>query len=444
MNSLHLRLTGLLAALVIIALAGCVRPHTPGAQRAGRNANSLEVRCFLGGYGIDFFEQAAREYEEAHPGVEIDLQGDPRIWEQLRPRFVAGAPPDLAYPGWGMDHYALIYDEQIIPWDSYLDDQMEDGRPWRESFKPEILEMGVYQGKVYLMPFFISLNGWWYNVEMFRENGWEPPRTYAELLVLGEKIKAKGIAPLTFQGQYPYYAVRGFLFPWAISLGGLEVFRDAQNLKPGAWNSPAMVKAAEMLDELRRRGLLQKGAIAMSHTEAQMEFVQGHAAMVPCGTWLHSEMKTTLPPGFEMAYFLPPSAPNPQGDPSIVEIGVEPWIITRASPNPDLAADFFRYMTSLPKAKQFVREKGTLMALEGSDQTELPPHLIGPAAVLRDAKATWTPLYAKWYPDLETELRNAVNALMQGNITPRECMDRVERKAQETRDDPNIPKLVAK
>ena len=265
-----------------------------------------------------------------------------------------------------------------------------------------------------------------------------------ELLVLGEKIKAKGIAPLTFQGQYPYYAVRGFLFPWAISLGGLEVFRDAQNLQPGAWNSPAMVKAAEMLDELRRRGLLQEGAVAMSHTEAQMEFVQGHAAMVPCGTWLHSEMKTAMPPGFEMAYFLPPSAPNPQGDPSIVEIGVEPWIITRASPNPDLAADFFRYMTSLPKAKQFVREKGTLMALEGSDQTELPPHLIGPAAVLRDAKATWTPLYAKWYPDLETELRNAVNALMQGNITPRECMDRVERKAQETRDDPNIPKLVAK
>src|SRR5688572_8016536 len=102
-----------LTAMALVAsatLAGCVHPIADDTPTL-RDGN-LEVRVFQGGYGVDFYEKAAREYETAHPGVKIDLKGDPRIWEQLRPRFAAGEPPGLAFPGWGMDSYALIYEHQ--------------------------------------------------------------------------------------------------------------------------------------------------------------------------------------------------------------------------------------------------------------------------------------------------------------------------------------------
>ena len=247
---------GILAAA--LGISGCVHPlHEPDAEAAGCPRDGhLDVRVFQGGYGVDFYKDAAAEYARAHPGVTIDLEGDPRIWEQLRPRFVAGEPPGLTFPGWGMDHYALIYEHQALP----LDDALlttpygKTSGTWRGTFIPEILKLGEYQGQTYLLPYYLTLNGWWYNVNLFEENGWKPPRTYDELMTLAEKIKAKGIAPLTYQGKYPAYALQGFFLPWAIQIGGIEAFQAAEALKPGAWNSEPFLKAAQMVDDLRARG----------------------------------------------------------------------------------------------------------------------------------------------------------------------------------------------
>jgi len=92
--------------------------------------------------------------------------------------------------------------------------------------------------------------------------------------------------------------ISGFLFPWAISSGGIEAVDNAQNLIPGAWKSPAMLEAATKIAELRDKGYFEEGALGMSHTESQTEFVTDKAAMIPCGTWLHSEMSKSMPPDF--------------------------------------------------------------------------------------------------------------------------------------------------
>lgn len=437
-----------LAILVLAtgaSLAGCVHPiedDTP-VLRDG----NLEVRVFQGGYGVDFYEKAAREYEAAHPGVKIDLKGDPRIWEQLRPRFAAGEPPGLAFPGWGMDSYALIYEHQALP----LDDALlttpygESTGTWRDTFLPDVLKLGENDGQMYLMPYYLTLNGWWYNVNLFEQHGWTPPRTYDELLALGEKMKAvkvdgQPLAPLTYQGKYPYYALQGFILPWAISQGGIEVLRAVEGLQPGAWQNDAFLQAATRVEDLRKRGFFQPGANALSHTEAQMDFLNGKAAMIPCGTWLESEMKKQMPKGFRMRFFLPPRIPGGKGDPSSVQVGVEPWMVPTKGKNTQLALDFFKYLTSKKKAREFVLAKGSLTAVKGSDEGELPETLQAPAAALRSAKVTWTARYSQWYKSLEEESRNAMAALLQGESSPKQFVDRIEAAAEKVRKDPNIPK----
>jgi len=435
-----------LIAVVILSVAmagGCGKKESAGGK-AGKNAQGkieIEVASFQGGFGLDFFEYAAREYEKTHPDVSIRVWGEPRIWEKLRPRFNQGDVPDLTWPGWGMDTWGLVAEGQVMPLDKYLDSKSYDGKArWKDTYIPALLEKGKLDGHYYILPFNNNVFGWWYNVDMFRKHGWQPPKTYEELLALCEKIKKAGIAPITYQGKYPTYMLRGFLFPWVISAGGYQAFKDAENLKPGAWNSPAFVKAAEMVKQLADRGCFQQGAMGMDHTGSQMEFVLGRAAMIPCGTWLGSEMKKQIPSSFHMAFINPPALAHGKGDPTATSTAIEYWIIPAKSKHPDIAADFFKFMTSLDMAKKFVERKNTLMCIKGADQVKLAPDLVDAARLAREAKTVWDADYRDWYRDLGQQTENAMADLLNGIATPKQCVDRMEKATTETRNDKNIPK----
>lgn len=439
-----------LAMVAALSMVGCGNSGGDETAKAGGDtketggAKTLTVAAFKGGYDIDFYAKAGKEFEAKNPGLKVEVTGDPRVWEKLRPMFVSGSPPDLTFPGWGMNHWELIEEGQIAPLDKALDEKPYEGDgTWRDTFVPSILKMGQVDGKQYMLPLYVIVMGWWCDPGVFKKNGWTPPKTYEELLTLCEKIKAKGIAPITYQGKYPYYMIDGMLLPWAFSAGGAEAVRDAQNLVPGAWKSPAMLKAAQMIAELQSKGYFQKGATGMSHTEAQTEFVNGRAAMAPCGNWISAEMKASMPPGAALEFFAPPVLKDGKGDPTNCLIKIEPWMVPTKSKHPKEATDFYKYMTSLTKAKEFVKEKGTLMAIKGSDQVEMPEVLKAPAKLYRDSKAIWACQYREWYPEFNKEIENSLTAMLNGELTPEKFCDRVEAAAEKTRNNGDIKKHKA-
>jgi N-acetylglucosamine transport system substrate-binding protein len=425
-----------LVPMVLLCAAGC------GKKESAKGGQiQLEVAAFEGGFGLDFFEYAAREYEKTHPNVKIKVWGNPRVWEQLRPSFVAGDVPDLTWPGWGMDMWALVYEGKITEMDKYLATKAWDqGKPWKDTFVPYLLDKGKFNGHYYILPYNNNVSGWWYNVDMFKQHGWTAPKTYEELLVLCDKIKKTGIAPITFQGKYPYYMLRGFLIPWAISAGGIQAYNDAQNLKPGAWTSPAFLKAAQMVKELRDKGCFQRGAMGMDHTGSQMEFVLRRAAMIPCGTWLGSEMKKQMPASFHMEFFNVPMLRDGKGDPGALSVGPETWIIPKEAKHPDVAADFYKFMTSLDMARKFVTRKNTLMSVVGANEVKLNKDLVDAARYMGNAKTIWDMDYQTWYPSLGKASESAMAALLNGEVSPEECLQRIEKAADEVRSDKSIPK----
>lgn len=404
----------------------------------------LEVACFQGGYGIDFFEQRAREYEKLHPDVKIKLWGNPRVWEQLRPRFSAGTPPDLVWPGWGMNTFQLIFGNQLLPMDQYLEKPAEGvQKPWKDTFVQSLLKKGAYGGHYYVLPYNFDAFGWWYNKAMFRKYGWEVPRTYGELLKLCDKIKEKGIAPITFTGRYPEYMLKGFYLPWVISAGGLDVFNRAQNLEPGAFKDPAFVKAAEKVLEMKHAHNFQAGCVGMNHTESQMEFLVGRAAMIPCGTWLHSEMKKLLPADFEMEFMLCPVFEDGIGDKTLVAAGPDGkgWCVPTQGKHHEIAVDFFRFLSSPENARRFVEQKGTLMSIKDLGDVKAPPHLKAPLKACAEASATWAMDMSDWYPEFNTGENNAMRDLYNEVLTPTQFCDRLEELAKAVRDDPTIRKF---
>lgn len=438
-----------LLGVAALALAGCSNSGSDSGPAGdgkpvvatGNPQGAIEVAAFQGGYDIDFYQKAAQEFEKAHPGVKVTVWGNPRVWEQLRPRFTGGTPPDLAFPGWGMDHWSLAEEEQLEPLEAALDGPADDGKTkWRDTFEPSVLKLGQLDGKQFVLPYYVNLMGWWYDPKVFAKHGWTPPKTYDDLLALAPKIKAAGMAPITYQGQYPFYMIEGMLVPWAFSIGGEKAIVDAQNLEPGAWKSPAMVKAAQMIVDLKNKGFYQDGATGLTHTQAQQAFLDGKAAMIPCGTWLYTEMKKTMPAGASMEFMLPPVVKGGPGDPSALIIGIEPWMIPSKAKNKEGALALFRYMTSPDVAKRFVQEKGTVMAIKGSADGELPEILKAPVAAFKSSKTVYANQFRQWYPAFEKEIENALTAMLNGELTPEAFCDRVEAAADKTRKDDSITK----
>lgn len=444
-----------LTPLVIgLALAGCNPNSTPETETKNAPSGSgkvekpnyttgktLDVMVFKGGFGSDFYETAAKEFEAKHADEKITITGDAHIWEMVQPRFLKGDPPDLTFPGWNLDHWALVAENQLMPLDAALAEPADDGKgTWKDTFEESLLKLGRNEGKQYVLPYFFSALGWWYDPSLFKKHGWTAPKTYPELLQLCEKIKAAGIAPITYQGQYPDYMIAGMLQPWIIGTGGDKAFNDIQNLEPGAWKAPSVLMAAKMIKKLKDKGYLQDGAAAMSHTEAQTQFVTGKAAMIPCGTWLYSEMEKSMPAGTQMDFMLPPTVVGGKGDASNIMIKIEPWMIPAKAKNQRTAVDFFKYLTSLDKAKQFVKEKGTFMAIKGSNDVDLPPYLKTAADSFKNSKDVWAAQWAGWYRELYKSVETNLTSMLAGQLSPEEFCAKCEEAAQKTRDDSDILK----
>ena len=433
-----------MAGIVILtALFFYIRLSYGDEKDASKTIN-LEIAAFQGGYGVDFFEECIAEYKKLHPNIRIEFRGNPRMWEQLLPRFAAGTPPDISWPGWGMNIWSLIFDNHVLPLNKYLDEPAYGSNlSWKEAFIPTLLNKGKFKDTYYIIPFNFDSFGLWYNENLFTAHGWKIPQTYEEFLALCETIKEQRIAPITFAGRYPSYAMRGFFYPWLVSAGGYDVLKRIGNLEEGAWKHPACLRAIQCIMELKRRFYFQSGCIGMNHTESQMEFLVGRVAMIPCGTWLHSEMRNLLPPDFKMAFMLTPVFPEGVGDPGAVLAGIDgQWLVSSQTQHPDESVDFLKFLASPEKAKEFVLKKGSLMSLKIPADFDPPEYLREAFRAANKAQTIYNPDFESWYPALATEINNAFNNVYNEIITPEEFLERLERVSQKIRQDQNIHKFT--
>ena len=387
------------------------------------SAKVAEIAVFEGGYGIEWHQKIAKKYSEVHAAenVRAEVWGDPRVAEKIKPRLLRGDPPD-AFLVYGLPVWMLIAAGKLHPFDSILD-QPAPGTTtrWRDLFIPGTLDAFTSDGKVYAVPSAFGAWACWYDARQFRQHGWRPPKTWGEFDALCERIKAAGIAPLAFQGKYPDYAWNTFI-TLAQRIGGLKVLNRINGLERGAWLDPDVMRAAKLVQEMATRHF-QRGAMAMTHTESQLQFVNGQAAMIWCGVWLENEMKTSTPPGFEMRCFNVPRVEGGKGNPAMFcGEGAEQIFVASDARNPDLALDFCRYMISPENAPDMGRSIGVISPLRGATPREaVSPTLQSVLDMMQDAPGIFTcrvdKLLLEWGQQV---MKPVLSALLRGEMTPEE------------------------
>ena len=429
-------------ALLVVLYAGSffLRGENPKADLGDR---VMEGVFFQGGYGMQWVYDAAAEFEDAHPDIAAYVWGNPRAWDQTRPRFLAGNPPDVFWGIHNINFWVNLNDGLVANLDSLMETPAygQEDLKFKDTFYQGALEQGQFEGSQYFLPISYTISGIWYNKGMFDQHGWTVPQTWEQFLALCEQIKRTGggIYPLTHQGKYPSYfgmIWRGLVY----KLGGEQLVCDMDSLEPGAWARPEIVEACRLSRQLYERDYILPGTSSFSHTEAQMIWIQQKAAMIPCGTWLESEMKNALPDDFEMRVMPVPGFADGKGGIGAMEAFSLPafWVPADAA-NPQWGMEYLRILLSKKMAANFLAKIGSVQPIEGSTETVAVPPAMQSAldAVERSGGETYDFRFSNWYLELENEFRNALGALLNDDITPEHFAERMETMATRLRTDPD-------
>ena len=401
-------------------------------------AEELEVTIFEGGEGLGFYQGVAEDFRRLHPEIQVTLQGDPAMADRMRMRVLEGDLPEVTNAN--VDVWALIEHDQILDLSPWLDASHpgQEGN-WRASFLPGSLSQYQANGKTYGVPLVYVVWSVYYNKALFRKHGWEPPQTWPQFFELCQKMKSAGVAPVAFQGRYSFYA-RPLVEHSYFHLLGRQGYENLQNAEPGAFEHSAMVEALGVLHKLAQE-CFQDGFQGMSHTEAQLEFFQGRAAMLFCGSWLFSEMQDNIPEDFELGAF---PLPLPESDlalPGAQYASSGYFFVFKSSQYPSRGVEFLRLLTSSQKAGDFAAQRGMPVAVKGGN-AGLHPSMKDVAQQLSQVKETFGPKSGVSIKGLDQVWNDNLALALAGTHTPQEIARRMEHEAQAARQSSQEPDKV--
>ncbi|CAM3404230.1 ABC transporter substrate-binding protein [Marinicrinis lubricantis] len=214
---------------------------------------------------------------------------------------------------------------------------------------------GRYLDESYTIPLWANGGGLFYNQQLFEEHGWnQNPKTWDEFVKLLEEIHAEGIIPITFPGQYPYYLDYSFgpvkAFELADINGNLEQFtEDFRNFNLPQYLAEENIERLNRIYELGQKGYFPSGIAALNHTQAQMQVLQGKAALVSTGVWVENEMKESAPEDFKWGYMAVPFGDRPEDPKWIHHVPQSSFMVWSSKPelNKQWAKEFIVWMLNM-------------------------------------------------------------------------------------------------
>ncbi|KAA0965579.1 carbohydrate ABC transporter substrate-binding protein [Sporosarcina sp. ANT_H38] len=357
MKSVFGKMVVLLAIFAVI-LAGCSNGKEAGKEDTpakGEDANveskELEVTVFQGGYGDAFWKQLAVNFEKANPGTKVTVTANPDIGEMIRPKIIAGNPPDIVYlnqtdPS-GVTQGMIKEHGFTDLTDLFAGNALDEAVPLKDKILPGVLEsvyMSPYgDGKIYLAPYNYNVMGLWYNKTLFDDKGIALPKTWDEFIALNQVAKDNDRALFTYQGTVPGY-LEEILIPAVYSLGGQEALDQMLNYDPEFWKTETALTALGIFEKIAKEdNALMNGTVALDHTQSQTSFMQGKAMFIPNGNWFEGEMaEAPREDGFEFGFLGIPTFND--NDPLLALNSIEQMYIPKGAANPELAKEFLKFM----------------------------------------------------------------------------------------------------
>jgi ABC-type glycerol-3-phosphate transport system substrate-binding protein len=295
----------------------------------------------------DMFKVWFAEFGKEHPGVEIewlDKKG-PDVAPFYQTQLVAGTPPDVVdlQGGLGIEYAAQGALLDLTPYLAAHPDV-------KARFNADYLKNWVWEGKQWLVPFYVAKSLLFYNKPLFQKAGLAgPASSFDELLTHAAKIGAGG------EDQTGFLTLNFDWLYWALfQMTGVDFLTP--DLKQVAFNTPHMADVTERYAKATAGTAINKISWTGRWIEPLGAFASGKVGMLNAhssayfflkgqGAWINPD---TLGIG---------ELPGNWSVPSLHGYG-----ISKGTKNPDLAWDFVAFCTAKKQAQQMADSRRILTA----------------------------------------------------------------------------------
>ncbi|MEW9525272.1 extracellular solute-binding protein [Agrobacterium radiobacter] len=229
---------------------------------------------------VAVWEEIAKEYEAKHPDVDVQLQflENEAFKAKLPTLLQSNDVPDFFY-SWG----GGVLEEQSKT--GALKDLTEvfdaDGGKLRQAYNASAIDGLSFDGKVWAVPYRVSLVSFFYNKELFAKAGVkaEDIKTWDDFSATVKKIKEAGIVPIAGGGgeKWPIHFYWSYL---VMRNGGQAVFDAARKGEGEGFMNPAIIKAGEQLAAFGKLEPFQPGYLGSTWPQALGVFGDGKAAII--------------------------------------------------------------------------------------------------------------------------------------------------------------------
>lgn len=404
---------------------------------------TLDVVIFKGGFGDQYAIEWEKEYKKAWGG-KISHLGTQEITGKLQPRFVGGNPPDVIDNSGAQQIKldTLYKDGQLASLEELLDAPSYDdpAKKVRDILIPGTAEKGNFDEKMYSLNYIYTVWGVWYSGKLFKDKGWEVPKTWDAFLTIMKEAKKEGIGGLAHQGKHPYY-INVMIMDLVAKTGGLDAMKAIDNLDPKAFvGSDAAQASIEAIYEIVDKGLLLPGTNSLDHIESQTAWNKGKAVFIPSGSWLENEQLKQTPADFDMKFLPMPLLPGSKLPFEAIRAGAgEPFIVPEKAKNKAGGLEFLRRMLSKEWSTIFAQQANSLTIVKDGVDTSVQLRSGTKSAVDAVAAAgenTFDYYYVNWYSEMDETIRNASAELMAKRIQPKEWLKRAQAAVDKAAKDP--------
>jgi len=410
------------ASLAFMAMFVVVLAVLAGQATGAPTATTLVVQDGEAGNTarIAALKQLDKMFEKANPGVTIKHVS--KSYDDLVKtdalQLSGSNPPDVTHVNQGLgDLGQLVKANLLTPLDGYA---AKWG--WAKRQSAALLTIDgratptgqIGSGKLYG----ISTTGDWvgvfYNKAKMKQLGIAVPKTLAEFEQALATAKAAGETPIAFGNLDKWPGIHEFQSVLMAVAPPAQVGNTIFG-KPGSkWSTPAVLKAAAMVQKWAKAGYYSDGYSGLGYNDATKKFVQGTGVFTITGTWKTGDMAAGLKSN--VGLMLLPAARAGQAPGALASGGLA-WAIPAKAKNRELSAQYVNFITS-PASAKVIQAAGDVPAIVVKQK---------PAGVKGDALAGWAKLstsnamagYMDWAtPTFYDTVTAAIQELMAGKLTP--------------------------
>jgi raffinose/stachyose/melibiose transport system substrate-binding protein len=298
---------------------------------------------------------------------------------------------------------------------------------WSTRFAPSLLARCSYsadgktfgEGELWGLPAESEIVGFYYNKQIFSDNGLPIPATFAELEDAFATLKGAGVTPLVFGNLDKWPAIH--MYGAIQGTNTTREYLDGLIYRRGDadFTDPSIVDAAAKLAEWKESGYLLDGFEGISADDAQALFTGSGGAILMQGSWAAGAVRDGL--GGNAGFFTMPAASSDAKVLNVGGVGI-PYSITKNAGDPALAATFIDTLVSEDSFSKFVDAGQLPLGTIGEDK-------ITTDTVTGDLYKAWNAAladdaighYLDWAaPQFYDVLTGALQELLGGKATPEE------------------------